>query len=238
MNASDDIKSILGLYDASLGAASNENSGRAILARQREGDVSTFHFIDNLSRAIRHAGRIMIDLIPRVYSTPRMLRVLGPGGEPQVVTVNGAQASGGSAQALEQVFDLTVGKYDLTVEAGPSFTTRREEAANQMIALIQAFPQAAPVLGDLLAKNLDWPGADEIAERLKALLPPQLQPSAGGLGPNPQAAAVTGQVQALQQQVAALQGARDLQQQKLDIDQYRASTERMEAVQKLQTPAA
>jgi hypothetical protein len=130
MNASDDIKAILGLFDASLGAASNENSGRAILARQREGDVSTFHFIDNLSRAIRHAGRIMIDLIPRVYSTPRMLRVLGPGGEPQVVAVNQNQAAG-PVQAMQAVFDLTAGKYDLTVEAGPSFTTRREEAAGR-----------------------------------------------------------------------------------------------------------
>ena len=231
MNASDDIKSILGLFDASLGAASNENSGRAILARQREGDVSTFHFIDNLSRAIRHAGRIMIDLIPQVYSTPRMLRVLGPGGESSTVAVNQPpQAQGApTAEPLESVFDLSVGKYDLTVEAGPSFTTRREEAASQMIALIQAFPQAAPVLGDLLAKNLDWPGADEIAERLKLLLPPQLQGGEGGAG-----AAVAQQVQALQSQIAALQGARDLQTQKLNIDQFRAETDRMETVNKLQ----
>src|SRR6202012_4661006 len=104
----------------------------------------------------------------------------GPGGEPQVVAINGAPTPGsvGPAQAMEQVFDLTVGKYDLTVEAGASFTARREEAASQMIALTQAFPQAAPVLGDLLAKNLDWPGADEIAQRLKTLLPPQLQAGA------------------------------------------------------------
>ncbi|HVY34241.1 MAG TPA: portal protein [Caulobacteraceae bacterium] len=232
LNASDDIKSILGLYDASLGAASNENSGRAILARQREGDVSTFHFIDNLSRAIRHAGRIMIDLIPQVYSTPRLLRVLGPGGEASTVAVNQPGQALPGAAPLAAVFDLSVGKYDLTVEAGPSFTTRREEAANQMIALIQAFPQAAPVLGDLLAKNLDWPGADEIAERLKILLPPQLQGGEGG-----PTAAVAQQVQALQQQLAALQGARDLQTQKLNIEQFRAGTERMEAVHKLQTPA-
>jgi hypothetical protein len=234
MNASDDIKSILGLFDASLGAASNENSGRAILARQREGDVSTFHFIDNLSRAIRHAGRIMIDLIPQVYSTPRMLRVLGPGGEPLTVAVNQPsqptpQGASSPAAPLQAVFDLSAGKYDLTVEAGPSFTTRREEAASQMIALIQAFPQAAPVLGDLLAKNLDWPGADEIAQRLKLLLPPQLQGGQGDAG-----AAVAQQVQALQGQIAALQGARDLQAQKLNIDQFRAETDRMQAVQKLQ----
>ncbi len=229
LNASDDIKSILGLFDASLGAASNETSGRAILARQREGDVSTFHFVDNLSRAIRHAGRILIDLIPKVYSEPRILRVLGPGGEPSTVAVNQPQPQGqvgaGQGDPNLPVYDLAAGKYDLTVEAGPSFTTRREEAANQMIALIQAFPEAAPVLGDLLAKNLDWPGAEEIAERLKALLPPQLQAQAQGAGPGPQ-------VQALQQQLAALQADKTIQSRKLDIDQYRAETERMESLNK------
>lgn len=228
LNASDDIKSILGLFDASLGAASNETSGRAILARMREGDVSTFHFVDNLSRAIRHAGRILIDLIPKVYAEPRILRVLGPGGEPSTVAVNRpVQPQAGAGDPDLRLYDLAVGKYDLTVEAGPSFTTRREEAANQMIQLIQAFPEAAPVLGDLLAKNLDWPGADEIAERLKTLLPPQLQQGAQGApaGPNPQ-------VQALQQQLAALQADKTLQSRKLDIDQYRAETERMQTVNK------
>jgi len=223
MNAADDIKSILGLYDASLGAASNETSGRAILARQREGDVSTFHFVDNLSRSIRHAGRILIDLIPKVYSEPRILRVLGPGGEPSTVAVNQAAPGAGQGDPNLQIYDLAAGKYDLTVEAGPSFTTRREEAANQMIELIRAFPEAAPVLGDLLAKNLDWPGADEIAERLKALLPPQLQAGAQAAGPGQQ-------VQALQQQLAALQADKTMQSRKLDIDQYRAETERMETV--------
>ena len=177
LNAADDIKSILGLFDASLGAASNETSGRAILARQREGDVSTFHFVDNLSRAIRHAGRILIDLIPHVYSQERIVRVLGPGGEPATVAVGSA---GQGETAGQAVYDLGAGKYDLTVEAGPSFTSRREEAANQMIELIRAFPQAAPVLGDLLAKNLDWPGADEIAQRLKTLLPAGLQGRCSG----------------------------------------------------------
>src|SRR6185437_5497854 len=88
LSASDDMKAIMGLHDASLGAASNETSGRAILMRQREGDVSSFHFIDNLSRAIRHAGRVIIDLIPHVYSTERMVRVLGADGTAQSVPVN------------------------------------------------------------------------------------------------------------------------------------------------------
>ena len=160
LNAADDLKSIMGLHDASLGARSNETSGKAILARQREGDVSTFHYIDNLSRAIRHAGRILIDLIPKVYSTQRMVRILGPDGVPALAPVNGAEGSGG------RVFDLGAGRYDLTVRAGPSFASRREEAASQMIELIRAYPPAAPLIGDLLARNLDWPGADEVARRL------------------------------------------------------------------------
>ena len=159
LNAADDLKSIMGLHDASLGARSNETSGKAILARQREGDVSTFHYIDNLSRAIRHAGRILIDLIPKVYSTQRMVRILGPDGAPALVQVNGEGGGG-------RVFDLGVGRYDLTVRAGPSFASRREEAASQMIELIRAYPPAAPLIGDLLARNLDWPGADEVARRL------------------------------------------------------------------------
>jgi hypothetical protein len=88
LNASDDIKAIVGIYDASLGARSNETSGVAINARDRQADTGTFHFIDNLSRAIRHAGRIMIDLIPQVYRVPRVVRIIGKDGKPQMAPVN------------------------------------------------------------------------------------------------------------------------------------------------------
>lgn len=174
LNASDDMKAIIGIHDASLGARSNETSGRAIMARQREGDVSTFHFIDNMARAIRHTGRIIIDLIPKVYNTARIVRVIGEDGTQEARKVNQEYPVGQdeTGQAIMALHDLTAGKYDLTVTTGPSFTTKREEAATQMTELLRAFPQAAPVIGDLLAKNLDWPGADEIAKRLKALVPP------------------------------------------------------------------
>lgn len=226
LNASDDMKAIMGLHDASLGAPSNETSGRAITARQREGDVSTFHFIDNLSRSIRHAGRILIDLIPKVYSAPRMLRVLGPEGAPQVVPVNQpvtvGQGPGGSP--IQRVFDLGLGKYDLTVEAGPSFTTRRQEAAEQMMSFVRAFPQAAPVIGDLLAKNLDWPGSAEIARRLAALLPP------GAAGPNPQVLAAQQQIQQLnaqlQQATQALKAQASTRQ--LDLARLQLESKRLE----------
>lgn len=195
LNASDDMKAIIGLYDASLGARSNETSGKAIMARQREGDVATFHFVDNISRAIRHTGRILIDLIPKVYSGERIIRILGEDGTPSNVKVNsqepqqvmdgdGKPRVDETGQAIMALHDLTAGKYDLTVSTGPSFTTQREEAAAQMTEFVRAFPAAAPIIGDLLAKSLDWPGADEIAERLKKInpalqdganIPPQVQ---------------------------------------------------------------
>jgi len=234
--AGDDMKNIMGLHDASLGARSNETSGRAIMARQREGDVSTFHYIDNLSRAIRHAGRILIDLIPKVYSTPRVLRVLGPSGEAQMAPVNQKfQAevvdAAGQVRKIEKIYDLGVGKYDVTVRSGPSFTSRREEAATQMIELIRAYPPAAPMIGDLLARNLDWPGADEIAQRLAAMLPEQLR------GAEPQVEQAKAQmaklVQALQVaqgRIAALEQDRTHEARRLEIEAFEAETNRIRAM--------
>ncbi len=231
MNASDDMKSIMGLYDASLGARSNETSGRAIMARQREGDVSTFHYIDNLSRAIRHAGRILIDLIPRVYGTARVVRVLGADGAAQSVGVAPAGQGAEALKAVGRVYDLGAGKYDLTVRSGPSFTSRREEAATQMIELIRAYPAAAPLVGDLLARNLDWPGADEIAQRLSALLPPQAR------GQNAEAQAAQAQLAQLGQalataraEVTALKQDRALAVRRVEIEAFEAETNRLKAM--------
>jgi hypothetical protein len=183
LNASDDIKSITGIYDASLGARSNETSGRAIMARQREGDVSTFHFIDNLSRAIRHTGRVIIDLVPSVYNAARIVRVIGEDGSQTAQPVNqpapkidqqtGQPVRDEFGNAVMAIHDLTVGKYDLTVSTGPSYTTARQETADQMMQLIQAYPAAAPLVGDILVKSLDWQGADEIAERIRRMIPAQ-----------------------------------------------------------------
>ena len=232
LNASDDIKAIIGLYNASLGDSGNEVSGRAILARQREGDVSTFHFIDNLSRAIEHGGRILIDLIPLVYTAGRIIRVLGPEGVAANVPLGQPVhiGQGPNGEVLSHIYDLSRGKYDLTVETGPSFTTRREEAANQMIELIRAFPAAAPVLGDQLAKNLDWPGADIIAQRLATLIPGGAQqPVPLRAGASGDAASQDAAVQKLTLQLQALQADRQIEAQKLQVEMYRAQTERMRA---------
>jgi hypothetical protein len=230
LNASDDMKAILGLYDASLGARSNETSGRAILARQREGDVSTFNFIDNLSRGIEHAGRIIIDLIPSVYTGQRIIRVLGPQKQVSTVPLNAAvPVKTDTGDTISHIYDLARGKYDLTVETGPSFTTRREEAASQMIELIRAFPPAASVLGDLLAKNLDWPGADEIATRLQVLLPAGVNGGAGAGAQNGSVQALQAQIVQLTQALHAVQQDKQLDTAKIQIDAYKAQTERLKA---------
>lgn len=238
LNASDDMKGIMGLYDAALGAQSNETSGRAILARQREGDVSTFHFIDNLSRAIRHAGKILIDLIPKVYSRPRVIRTLGQDESPQNVPVNQPMEDG-------RIYDLTVGKYDLAVKSGPNFTTQREEAAQQMMEFMRVYPAAAPIIGDLMAKNMDWPGGDDVSERLAAMLPPQVQGGAMQAMQQQvaqQMQAAQAQLAQAQQQIAQLQiqlkdksaeqqiDAQEVQlkAQELQIKQFEAETDRIE----------
>lgn len=241
LNASDDMKSITGIYDASLGARSNETSGRAIMARQREGDVGTFHFQDNLSRAIRHCGRILIDLIPAVYTGPRVVRVMGEDRKPQNVQVNQEMPREDGSM---EILDLTAGKYDLTVSAGPGFTSRREEAANQMTEFIRVFPAAAPALGDLLAKNLDWPQADEVAKRLQAMMPPQMQ----GQDPRMQQAQQAMQqmqqvIGQLKQQLQQMQSDKQVEAskvsidaRKVDVDAFKAETDRMQVIAPAMSP--
>jgi hypothetical protein len=254
--ASDDMKSIMGIFDPSLGQRSNETSGVAINARKVQSSLTNFHFIDNMTRAIRHLGRVVVDLIPHVYSGPRMLRVLGEDGSVAKVPVNQPTTVGEETpqqelsetqQAVSRIYNLSVGRYDVVVEAGPSFATRREEIAAQMSELLRAYPPAAPLIGDLLVKSLDWPDAEEIAARFRAMLPAQiqgqqqaqqqvqqqmqqqmqqLQQQAGQ-----QIQQLQQQAQALQQQLQDANEKTALELRKLDIDAYNAETQRLKAVQ-------
>lgn len=179
LNANDDMKAIIGIYDPSLGARSNETSGVAIHARQRESDVSTFHFIDNLQRAIRHGGRILLDLIPKVYSTERVIRVLGEDLQPTTAQIaptgQPMQEQPDPSGAVMVIYDITAGKYDLTVSAGPSFTSRREEMVQSLSEIMQGNPQVTPILLPRLVKHMDMPDAEEIADELQTLNPANQQ---------------------------------------------------------------
>lgn len=170
LQSAEDIKATTGVYDAAMGNRSNETSGVAIQRRAHQAQTSNFHFIDNLTRSIRHLGRILIDLIPHIYDTERAIRVLGEDMEPEIVMINKYLDE---EENFKHRFDI--GRYDVTVTTGPSFTTKRQEAVEAMIQLTKAYPNIVQVAGDLMVKNMDWPGAQDIAERLKKTLPPELQ---------------------------------------------------------------
>ena len=233
MSASNDLEATMGMFGASIGQEDNAVSGKAIIARQRESDTGTFHFIDNLSRSLRRAGEIILDLIPHIYTPGRIIRVLG---EDRKESQNVQLAQEGQQADFESIYDLTVGKYDVTVEIGPGFTTKRQEAASQMVELMRVNPAFSQISMDLLAKNLDWPGADEIADRAKALLPPQIA------GENPQIqqlqqALQQTQAQAqqitqqLQQEIQKIQADKAIDMEKVKIDAYNAETNRFKVAQ-------
>lgn len=170
-----DIQGAIGMYAASLGAPSNERSGKAIMARQKEGDVGTFHYHDNLNRAIRHCGRVVVDLIPKRYDSTRVVRVLGYDGTPDQAEIDPNQPTASQKVGLKMMYNLGVGTYDVAISAGPSYNTLRAEAAASMVEMVQANPELMTVIGDLMVKNMDWPGAEEISQRLKLALPPAIR---------------------------------------------------------------
>jgi len=186
--AGNDIKASIGIYDASLGQPGPEQSGKAILARQKQGDVATVNYSDNLSRAIRCVGRIFLEIIPKVWDVPKIQRVLAADGAAKHVGIYNSQNGGYSpaealahiqslegGESIKEVFDIGVGKYDVTISVGPNFQSKRQEAVTSMMQLVSSYPQLMAVAGDLLIGNMDWPYADEIAKRLKKSLPPALQ---------------------------------------------------------------
>lgn len=176
------LKDVTGMGAASLGQKGNETSGKAILARQKEGDVSTFHYADNLAKAIRHLGRVLVQWVPKVYSDRRVARIIGEDGETDSAYLNSEQPMAkrevpyhdGNQLKIRKIYNLGVGCYDVVTTVGPSFSTKRLEAAETMSQMFQAAPGLIQVLGDIFLANQDIPGADRMARRLKAMLPPQV----------------------------------------------------------------
>jgi hypothetical protein len=170
-----DLKDTIGIQDAGLGTQGNETSGKAIIARQGESDVGMFTYIDNHSRAVRHTGKVLVDLIPKIYDAKRVIQVMGEDGLTETVEINGVEIDPATGEA-KQVNDLTVGAYDVVIEQGPGYTTRREEAKAGMLELAKMAPDAlVPIMLDLIAQAQDWPLKDKIADRARMLLPPAIQ---------------------------------------------------------------
>lgn len=210
-----DLLDVTGQYQAELGMPSNERSGVAIQQRQRQGDQATYHYIDNQAKMIRQVGRILLDLIPKIYDVPRVMKIMGEDGSEQDVlsqpgsgvpsmqvqqTPQGPQpltqqqqdqmALGEKLQNVLTIFDPKTGRYDVEADVGPSYGTQREEAANAFSQIMQANPAAFQLVGDFWAQNSDFPGADQLADRLRKGLPPQYTG-----GPSPQEQQLQAQLQ-------------------------------------------
>jgi len=251
MGASDDIKSTTGQYDSSLGATSNERSGRAILAREKQGDTGTYHYVDNLARAVRYITRQIVDLIPKIYDTQRVARIVGEDGTPSMVKVNPMQPEpinrivDQTGIVIDKIYNFGVGKYDVCVTTGPSYMTKRQEALDAMSQLLQGNPQLWAVAGDLFVKNMDWPGAQEMAKRFAKTIDPKLMDDSDK---SPELQAAEQQIQAMGQEMEQMHQmiqnvgksieAQDMRRQDYEaqIKAFEAETRRIAAVQAGMTP--
>ncbi|CAN0465332.1 unnamed protein product, partial [Phaeothamnion confervicola] len=173
----DAIKGALGMFNPQMGNEGNEVSGKAIIQRQVQGDNATFHFIDNLAVALRHVGRITVDIIPIVYTGQRIVRIMGEDGKEGLVPLGRPVVKQGNQwvptdqQGKVINFDA---KYDVIVEVGPTMNTRNQELANAIIEIARVNPEIWSVAGDMFIKALNLPNGDEIAKRIRATMDPAL----------------------------------------------------------------
>lgn len=240
--ASEEMKMASGQYDAAMGAKSNETSGRAIMARQREGDTATFHFIDNVARAIKYTGKILIDLIPKIYDTERVLRIIGEDGKEDRVKINPEQPQAYTKQKnlqgeVEEIYNPSIGRYDVMVSVGPSYTTKRQEAFQALTEMSSRNPQLLQVAGDLIMKAADFPMADQLAERLEKTLPPNLKDDEGQESPETaqlkqELQQMKGQLQALGAEFNKLEAEKAGKDDEIEVKRIEANTKAYDAITK------
>jgi hypothetical protein len=244
MGAAEDIKSTTGQYNASLGQQGNERSGKAIMARVQEGDTGTYHYVDNLGRAIRHITRQLVDMIPKIYDTERIARIIGVDGEVGMAKINPQQPEpvkpimDAAGNVIEKIYNPTVGTYDVVITTGPSYLTKRQEAVEAMANILQTSPQLWQVAGDLFIKNMDWPGAQEMAARFKKIIDPKVLAEDDK---SPELQSAEQMIEALTQQLNQTMGMveniqNSMEAQELQIKAYDAETKRISAVQNAMTP--
>lgn len=212
-----DLKDVTNLHDASLGAVSNEVSGKAIGLRQKQGELATVIYHDNLNAAIEECGSVINQLIPVAYDTPRVIKIIGDDDKDLLVAINGFD---------ETAKDITLGKYSTTIVTGPSYATKRIEAVESMMAVVNAAPDIAGVALDLIVKNLDWPGADDIAKRLRAKIAPE--DAVEDMSPEEQQAQqeAAAQQQAMQQRALEL----EMAQKEAEVQERQGRAEQAQAL--------
>lgn len=237
--AAQDMQLVSGQYQAQMGQPSNERSGVAIQQRQRQGDNATYHYIDHLAMAIRFTGKIIVDLAPKIYDTPRVMKILQEDGAELHIQIDPsapqahAQVEAAQAGKIAAVFNPRLGDYEVQADVGPAFATRRQEAFNALSQIAAQNPDLMSVIGDLVLRAADFPLAEEAAERLKKLAPPQ----ALGQGPSPAETQLQQQLATVQQLVKkmadelAAEKTRALSKAALrDVERFDAETRRLQAL--------
>jgi hypothetical protein len=241
------MESAVGMFKANLGQQDNASSGRAIRARQQEGDTANFHYLDNRDRGIEQLGRVVVDMVTGrkgVYDTQRQARILGDDGKQDFVQIdpNMPQAVRKDGKKVVAI-NLNVGAYDVRVKSGPSFANNRQEAAQQIVDLTQGNPQLAAAMAPLLMKLQDLPDSEKAYRVALAMLPPPVQEAYDdeeGEDIPPQAAA---KMHAMQQQLQEMEQAlnnaaeeadgkraeNELRSREIDVKQYEAETKQYEA---------
>lgn len=213
----DDIKAIMGIFDPSQLGQGNI-SGKALNGQQQQVDLTNFDYYDNLTRSIAHIGKICLDLIPKIYDTQRVMRIIGDDGKPELLTINQRDSVG------RVLNDISVGQYDVVMETGPGYNSKRQEAVDNMLPLLSAAPELMQVAGDLVFRNMDWPGADIIADRLAAANPMAQIDDKSKVPPQVQMQLAMSQKK-IQELTQAIQAKDLLLKQRMDVEQMRQEAE-------------
>ena len=216
-----DLQAVIGIYDPNQ-LPQGIQSGKAIQGQQMQSDMTNMHYYDNLTRSIRQVGRIILDLIPKIYDTERAMRIIGDDGKPEIMTINERKMD---EQGIERILnDVTIGEFDVVMDTGPGYNSKRQEAVDAMMALFQAEPALVGVAGDLLVRNMDFPGADIIADRMAINNPLAQIDDMSDIPPPIQMKLKQDQatIQQMQQQIQQLQM---VIQQRQDIEQVKQSEE-------------
>lgn len=167
--ADEDIKRVMGIYNAGLGAPGPETSGVAIDSRKSESDVANYNYIDNFKRSINYEAEVYLDYM-RVYDQKQVVQIVKPNNKNEEAVINATFRDPKSGKMVDTTMD--VGDYDTVTEVGATMQTRREETARLITDYLKIYPEAAPYVGDILMRNLDGPDKDELEKRLRHLVPP------------------------------------------------------------------
>jgi len=216
-----DIKTLMGIFDpAQLGQGNV--SGKALNGQVQQMDLTNFDFYDNLTKSIAHVGKVCLDLIPKIYDTQRVMRIIGDDGKPDMVTLNERKQD--QQGVIKVLNDVTVGKYDVVMETGPGYNSKREAAVDAMMPLVGANQKLFEVAGDLVFRNMDFPGADIIADRLAATNPLAQIDEKSDIPPQVQMQLMQNKQQ-MQQMQQALQQMQMMIKQRQDIEQVKQDNE-------------